>query len=168
MRATKGRIETRFQAPPASQTEDRRDLRYVEICGFAGAFPPDVSLRFARRGGWSANFCLLNTLQDVSALLETQSLDGAMALILKLVGNGATDYGQVWLDLHDRRWDPIDRRTTVIVLGDGRSNGANPRLDLFATLVGLLSGSCGCAPSLKAAGVAGTATCCATDRFAQA
>jgi uncharacterized protein len=82
-------------------------------------------------------FAFSNTLQDVSALLETQSLDRAMALILKLVGNGATDYGQVWLDLHDRRWDPIDRRTTVIVLGDGRSNGANPRLDLFATLVGL-------------------------------
>ena len=82
-------------------------------------------------------FAFSNKLQDVSTLLETQSLDEAMALILKLVGNGATDYGQVWLDLHDRHWDPIDRRTTVIVLGDGRSNGANPRLDLFTTLIGL-------------------------------
>ena len=40
-------------------------------------------------------FAFSNKLQDVSALLETQSLDEAMALILKLVGNGATDYGQV-------------------------------------------------------------------------
>jgi uncharacterized protein with von Willebrand factor type A (vWA) domain len=79
-------------------------------------------------------FAFSNKLQDVSAL---QSLDAAMDLILKLVGNGATDYGQVWLDLHDRHWDTIDRLTTVIVLGDGRSNGANPRLDLFATLIGL-------------------------------
>jgi uncharacterized protein with von Willebrand factor type A (vWA) domain len=82
-------------------------------------------------------FAFSNKLKDVSALLETQSLDEAMALILKLVGNGATDCGQVWLDLHDRHWDPIDRRTTVIVLGDGRSNGADPRLDLFAALAGL-------------------------------
>ena len=55
MRANAGHdgvpFRTRFQAPPASQTKDRRDLRYVEIGGFAGALPPDVSLRFARRGG---------------------------------------------------------------------------------------------------------------------
>src|ERR1700677_393345 len=53
-------------------------------------------------------FAFSNKLQDVSAL---QSLDAAMDLILKLVGNGATDYGQVWLDLHDRHWDTIARLT---------------------------------------------------------
>ena len=57
-----------------------------------------------------------------------------MELILREVGNGSTDYGQAWQDLHDRHWHSIDRRTTVLVLGDARSNHADPRLDLFAEL----------------------------------
>jgi uncharacterized protein with von Willebrand factor type A (vWA) domain len=50
------------------------------------------------------------------------------------VGSGSTDYGQAWQDLQDRHWHTIDRRTTVLVLGDGRSNGGDPRLDIFADL----------------------------------
>jgi uncharacterized protein with von Willebrand factor type A (vWA) domain len=80
------------------------------------------------------SFAFSHRLQDVAAPLEHLPFDDAMALILKEVGNGSTDYGRAWADLHDRHWDAIDRRTTVIVLGDGRSNGADPRLDLFAEL----------------------------------
>nr|WP_145552864.1 VWA domain-containing protein [Variovorax boronicumulans] len=82
------------------------------------------------------SFAFSNRLQDVAEPLEKLPFDDAMALILKEVGTGSTDYGQAWVDLHDRHWDAIDRRTTVIVLGDGRSNGSDPRLDLFAELAG--------------------------------
>ena len=82
------------------------------------------------------SFAFSNRLKDVTVPLETLPFDDAMALILKEVGHGSTDYGQAWADLHDRHWDGIDRRTTVIVLGDGRSNGTDPRLDLFAELAG--------------------------------
>ena len=47
---------------------------------------------------------------------------------------GSTDYGQAWADLHQLHLATIDRRTTLLVLGDGRSNGTDPRLDLFAEL----------------------------------
>ena len=57
-----------------------------------------------------------------------------MNLILKEVGGGSTDYGQAWQDLYDQHWPLIDGRTTVLVLGDGRSNGADPRLDLFGEI----------------------------------
>jgi uncharacterized protein len=81
-------------------------------------------------------FAFSDRLKDVAAPLEQLPFDDAMALILREVGGGATDYGQAWVDLHDRYWDMIDRRTTVLVLGDGRSNGGDPRLDLFAELAG--------------------------------
>lgn len=78
------------------------------------------------------SFAFSNRLQDVSRVLETMPFDDAMTHIIDKVGNGSTDYGQAWADLHDRHLEAIDRRTTIIVLGDGRSNGTDPRLDLFA------------------------------------
>jgi len=80
------------------------------------------------------SFGFSHRLQDVAAPLETMPFDDAMELILREVGGGATDYGRAWVDLRDQHWDCIDRRTTVLVLGDGRSNQTDPRLDIFAEL----------------------------------
>jgi uncharacterized protein with von Willebrand factor type A (vWA) domain len=80
------------------------------------------------------SFAFSSRLQEVSAPLEQLPFDDAMALILQEVGRGSTDYGRAWADLHGRHLDAIDRRTTLLVLGDGRSNGTPPRLDLFAEL----------------------------------
>jgi uncharacterized protein with von Willebrand factor type A (vWA) domain len=80
------------------------------------------------------SFAFSSRLMEVSAALESLPFDDAMALILKQVGHGSTDYGAAWAELHERHLDGIDRRTTLIVLGDARSNGTNPRLDLFAEM----------------------------------
>lgn len=119
----------------------RRDKpRIVAVCDVSGSVAAHVRFLllflYALHDavGDLRSFAFSNRLQDVAAPLEKLPFDDAMALILKEVGNGSTDYGQAWVDLHDRHWDAIDRRTTVLVLGDGRSNGADPRLDLFAEL----------------------------------
>ena len=119
----------------------RRDKpRIVAVCDVSGSVASHVRFLllflYALHDavGDLRSFAFSNRLQDVAEPLEKLPFDDAMALILKEVGNGSTDYGQAWVDLHDRHWDTIDRRTTVIVLGDGRSNGSNPRLDLFAEL----------------------------------
>lgn len=121
----------------------RRDKpRIVAVCDVSGSVASHVRFLllflYALHDavGDLRSFAFSNRLQDVAEPLEKLPFDDAMALILKEVGNGSTDYGQAWVDLHDRHWDAIDRRTTVIVLGDGRSNGADPRLDLFAELAG--------------------------------
>jgi uncharacterized protein with von Willebrand factor type A (vWA) domain len=75
------------------------------------------------------SFAFSNALTEVSALLSEQPFDDAMAAILKQAGSGSTDYGQAWVDLLDRYPDAVDGRTTVLVLGDGRSNHTDPRLD---------------------------------------
>ena len=54
-----------------------------------------------------------------------------MDIILRVAGMGSTDYGQAWSDLKTNHESLIDRRTTIIVLGDGRSNYDDPRTDLF-------------------------------------
>ena len=77
-------------------------------------------------------------LKDVGPYLDT-SLDGfdnAMQRILDDAGWGSTDYGQALSDLRVDFWNKIDRRTTIIVLGDGRSNHGDPRLDVFEDAAG--------------------------------
>ena len=75
-------------------------------------------------------------LGDVSDILEENEFDGAMKKILREFGLGSTSYGQAWSDFKTDHETVIDRRTTIIVLGDGRSNYGDPRLDLFSGFTG--------------------------------
>ena len=79
-------------------------------------------------------FAFSARLMDVGSILQRMDFEPAMNRILHEAGSGSTDYGQALADLNKTHWDVIDRRTTVIVLGDGRSNMSDPRLDLFSEL----------------------------------
>jgi uncharacterized protein len=46
--------------------------------------------------------------------------------------SGYTDYGRVWRELLEQIEDDLHPRATVIVLGDARTNGRDPRAELFA------------------------------------
>ena len=48
--------------------------------------------------------------------------------------SGYTDYGRVWLEFLDNVVDELDPRSTVIVLGDARTNGREPHAQVFARL----------------------------------
>lgn len=127
-------VELRFK-------HKRRDKpRLVVVCDVSGSVAAHVRFLllflYALHGTVTdlRSFAFSHRLQDVAAPLETMPFDDAMELILREVGGGGTDYGQAWVDLRDQHWDCIDRRTTVLVLGDGRSNQTDPRLDIFAEL----------------------------------
>ena len=45
--------------------------------------------------------------------------------------SGYTDYGRVWLEFHEQIVDELDPRSTVIVLGDARTNGREPQARAF-------------------------------------
>ncbi|MAK62045.1 MAG: hypothetical protein CMK09_13820 [Ponticaulis sp.] len=72
-------------------------------------------------------------LKDIGPLLsgEIDRFDQSMDRVMKEVGWGSTDYGQALSDLKVDHWSVIDRQTTIIVLGDARSNHGDPRIDLF-------------------------------------
>ena len=79
-------------------------------------------------------FAFSGNLTDVGHTLLTHEFDSAMNQIIFTVGASSTDYGQSLDDLWSRHAALIDHRTTVLILGDGRSNNANPRLDLMKEL----------------------------------
>ncbi len=119
----------------------RRDRpRFVVLCDVSGSVAGHVRFLllflYALHGtvGDLRSFVFSNRLVDVSGLLATQPFDEAMATILREVGTGATDYGQALLDLQTLHGQHIDHRSTLLILGDGRSNHADPRLDLLAEL----------------------------------
>lgn len=138
MRANAGHDGVPFELHHKHKRRDKP--RIVVVCDVSGSVMAHVRFLllflYALQGTVAdlRSFAFSNALKDVAQPLETLPFDDAMALILREVGGGATDYGQAWVDMHEQHWDCIDRRTTVLVLGDGRSNHSDPRLDLFAEL----------------------------------
>ena len=119
----------------------RRDRpRIVVLCDVSGSVMAHVRflllLLYAMHDAVADLRCFAfsNRLHDVGAVLAHQPFDDAIATILREAGGGATDYGQALADLSALPEGLVNRHTTLLVLGDGRSNHTDPRLALFATL----------------------------------
>jgi uncharacterized protein with von Willebrand factor type A (vWA) domain len=67
--------------------------------------------------------------RDFSSVSERISGDAGVADI-----SGYTDYGRVWSEFLTQVEDDLHPRATVIVLGDARTNGRDPRADIFAQI----------------------------------
>ena len=70
-------------------------------------------------------------LEDVGPMMADGDFDPVMKRIVNTIGMSSTDYGQSLSDFKVKHWNTLDRRTTIIILGDGRSNHGDPRLDIF-------------------------------------
>ena len=67
--------------------------------------------------------------RDFRAISEKISREGGVADV-----SGYTDYGRVWLEFLEEISDDLDPRSTVIVLGDARTNGREPHAEVFARI----------------------------------
>jgi uncharacterized protein with von Willebrand factor type A (vWA) domain len=77
------------------------------------------------------SFAFSGHLIEVSEILESKEADEAMKDIMSKVGFGSSDYGRSLADF-ERQWmDSVTPQTTVIVLGDARSNNLDPRADIL-------------------------------------
>ena len=65
--------------------------------------------------------------RDFRVIAQRISSEGGVADV-----SGYTDYGRVWLEFLGQISDDLDPRSTVIVLGDARTNGREPHADVFA------------------------------------
>ena len=79
-------------------------------------------------------FAFSDHLTEVSDIIEAKEVEVAIPEILDKIGFRPTDYGQSFADFEEEYGDAIDRKTTVIILGDGRSNYGDPRADLMRWL----------------------------------
>jgi len=65
--------------------------------------------------------------RDFREIARRISSEGGVADV-----SGYTDYGRVWLEFLGEISDELDPRSTVIVLGDARTNGREPHAEVFA------------------------------------
>lgn len=83
------------------------------------------------------SFVFIERISEVTEIFEHErdflnisrriSSEGGVADV-----SGYTDYGRVWLEFLSEISDELDPRSTVIVLGDARTNGREPHADAFA------------------------------------
>lgn len=65
--------------------------------------------------------------RDFAVIAQKISSEGGVADV-----SGYTDYGRVWLEFLTEISGDLDPRSTVIVLGDARTNGREPHAEVFA------------------------------------
>jgi uncharacterized protein with von Willebrand factor type A (vWA) domain len=83
------------------------------------------------------SFVFIERISEVTQIFEHErdfltisrriSSEGGVADV-----SGYTDYGRVWLEFLAEISDELDPRSTVIVLGDARTNGREPHAEAFA------------------------------------
>jgi uncharacterized protein len=69
--------------------------------------------------------------RDFREISDRISREGGVADV-----SGYTDYGRVWLEFEAEISEDLDPRSTVIVLGDARTNGREPHAETFARVAG--------------------------------
>ncbi|MBI5261342.1 MAG: VWA domain-containing protein [Bradyrhizobium sp.] len=77
------------------------------------------------------SFAFSGNLIEVSDILESKSPEEAMKDIMSKVGFGSSDYGSSFADFEKEWMSTLTPQTTVIVLGDARSNNLDPRADIL-------------------------------------
>jgi len=82
-------------------------------------------------------FVFIERISEVTEIFERErSFKAVSEAIGRDAGvadvSGYTDYGRVWTEFIASVEDDLHPRATVIVLGDARTNGRDPRADVFA------------------------------------
>src|SRR6184192_2265740 len=85
------------------------------------------------------SFAFVERIDEVTEIFERERTFRAISeRIAREAGvsdvSGYTDYGRVWLEFAGRVGDDLDPRSTVIVLGDARTNGRDPHAEMFGRI----------------------------------
>ncbi|WP_299082896.1 VWA domain-containing protein [uncultured Paraglaciecola sp.] len=78
-----------------------------------------------------SSFVFASQMIDVSELFKQQSMEIALDEIMQRWAGMPTDYGKAFEGLQSQALANIDKRTTVILLGDARNNNGDGRVDIW-------------------------------------
>jgi uncharacterized protein with von Willebrand factor type A (vWA) domain len=81
-------------------------------------------------------FAFIDHLESISEDFKSVDPDGAISAVLARMPGGyySTDLGWSLNDFNSDHMDTLNRQTTLILVGDGRNNYNDPRLDLFSLM----------------------------------
>ena len=79
-------------------------------------------------------FVFSSDLGEITELMRTTGPEHAVEQALIEWGRGSTDYGQAFTRLETLIADKLDRRSSMLILGDARSNLRDPRTRVLASL----------------------------------
>ena len=79
-------------------------------------------------------FVFSSNLGEVTNDFKDSQLDEAIEKALQKHGGGSTDYGQALTDFVSLCLDEIDKKTTVVILGDARNNFGPEKANLMKTI----------------------------------
>jgi uncharacterized protein with von Willebrand factor type A (vWA) domain len=81
-------------------------------------------------------FAFIDHLESISGDFSGQDADQAIASVLWRMPSGSynTDLGYSLKNFHDDFLDTLNGQTTLLMVGDGRNNYNDPRLDLFSLM----------------------------------
>ncbi len=79
-------------------------------------------------------FAFSSRLGEITSRGRSKAMDVAIETALFDWGKGTTDYGHAWLDFRELAGRELNHRSTVIVLGDARSNFFDPRIEHFRAI----------------------------------
>ena len=153
-RARQGRLDSSATWRAAASTggapfrpvfRERRDdwPRLIVLCDVslsvraAAWFMIQVSRAAQRQSGRVRTFVFVRDLADAT---REMSASEPMSAIRAIFGgdlldvSAASDAGAALAEWHERFGSMLNRQTTVLILGDGRNNGRDPRVDALAKI----------------------------------
>jgi uncharacterized protein with von Willebrand factor type A (vWA) domain len=83
------------------------------------------------------SFVFVAGLDEVTNIFEDHEINQAIEKILKeadIEYNAATDYGLTFRQFKEKYMDILNKKTTLIIIGDGRSNYSNPEEQILAEM----------------------------------
>jgi uncharacterized protein len=80
------------------------------------------------------SFAYTSSMVEVSDILESRAIDNAIEEVTGVMGFGSSNYGTA-LEEFEKGWmADVTGKTVVIILGDARGNGTDPRADVMERL----------------------------------
>lgn len=130
-------MELMFREPRRSR------LRLAVLCDVsssvrnASRFMLQLVYSLQQQRGRVRSFVFISDLTEVTGFFERNPLEAAVQMALSEADIpywAHSDFGRAFRMFLDEYGDAVNSRTTVIILGDGRSNFHDPQLDALATI----------------------------------
>ena len=146
-RAQRGRLDVRhtmrrnvaFDGVPFRTSWKQRRIqkpRLVLLCDVSGSVSRVAHFFLLFVHGLSAAlgdvraFAFADRTLEVSEILRSARYEDALPAVMRELGFRSSDYGRSLAEFEGSWGDALDRKTTVIVLGDARTNYGDPRVDV--------------------------------------